>query len=201
MQKCLTPYQVIHGYKGTPTQANPGDVDIVPGQSPCYDPPPGQDQCLEGGARTGCAKRGSSLRHFSPGGTVYRIMPPSEQGSDAAHISPKLTMRSAPFGTTVNDPSYPWTVLADNIEDMQIAVILTDGTVCMKDDSPATCNFANAAAVRVTLVGRSSSPIAGAPPTPQGGYEDEPTQPLPPLPDNLLRRSMTATIVLRNVAP
>ena len=109
-------------------------------------------------------------------------------------------MRSAPAGTKFADANYPWTVLAENIEDMQIAIILSNGTVCTSQDNPTPsgCDMTKAVAVRVTLVGRSSSPIAGATPTMKGGYEDEPTI-APTAPDSLyLRRAMTATITLRN---
>jgi prepilin-type N-terminal cleavage/methylation domain-containing protein len=203
---CLVPYQVTGtSYSGTPTHAAPGIVNI--GVASCYNQV-AHNNCIgtlagapgilvAGGTPSPNAT--PSLRHIAGGfGTVYRIMPPSEQGT-SAQLTPKLTMRSAPFGTTLTGA--PWTVLADNIEDMQIAVILTNGIVCTSQDNPlVNCDFTQAVAVRVTLVARSTTPIPGAPPSPQGGYEDEPVQPLPTPPDYLLRRSMTATIVLRNLS-
>ena len=192
-KNCAQPYQVTTGYSGKPTAGSPGDIKVVPGQS-CYDPPPGQDLCLN--HPKGCAPPGAPLRHISGGGTVYRIMPASEQGLGAT-VSPKLTMRSAPFGTASTDPAHPWTVLADNIEDMQIAVILQDGTVCNYIDDPSLCTFATAAAVRVTLTGRSATVIPGASLSPMGGYEDAPTK-IGSQPDGFIRRSMTTTVVLRN---
>jgi prepilin-type N-terminal cleavage/methylation domain-containing protein len=169
---CARPYQV--------TGAAPGMVEIQHGERSCYDPAPGLDGCLGGNGRPhGCAGPGATLRHFSGGGTVYRIMTAADQGDPSGLVSPKLTMRTAPFGTPFDDAAYQWTPLADGIEDMQLAVLLADGTVCDAVDDPSACNFANAAAVRVTLVGRSSSPL-------QGDY---------------LRRSATATVQLRNYAP
>lgn len=198
---CKVPFQVTTQYIGTPTHAAPGVVGAA--ATSCYNQP-ANNGCLAALTASAVNPVGLSLRHIAGGfGTVYRIMTPTDQGTDT-HITPKLTMRSAPFGTPLVSTPYPWTVLADNIEDMQIAVILADGTVCgggsgTAFDNPLTCNFANATAVRVTLVARSTTPLQGAPPSPTGGYEDEPmVQPNPP--DYYLRRSMTATIVLRNLS-
>jgi prepilin-type N-terminal cleavage/methylation domain-containing protein len=200
---CAQPYEVTSGYIGTPTQAAPGIIKNQNGGS-CYNPAPGLDGCLAGNGRPhGCAGPGSTLRHFSGGGTVYRIMTSADQGDATGLISPKLTMRTAPFGTPFNDATHKWTPLADGIEDMQLAVILADGTVCNAVDDPAACNFANAVAVRVTLVGRSSSPMQGVPQSPLGGYEDEPavTPAIGSLAAAYLRRAVTATVQLRNYAP
>lgn len=195
------PYVVTTGYSGTPSQGNPGTVDNLHGAASCgLNPPPGNDPCLTGAGRpNGCAVPGSAMRHISGGGTVYRIL----DGSDAnfPQATPKLVMASAPFGTAPG--AMPWVPLADNVEDMQIAVVLADGTVCGASttgpsDNPANCNFSNAIAVRVTLVGRSSSPQPSVSPSPTGGYEDEQLVPLPPQPDGYIRRSMTTTIILRN---
>lgn len=199
---CEVPFQVTTAYNGTPTQATPGTVSTA--TTSCYNQP-AHNGCMAALTAGGVLLPGLPLRHVANGfGTVYRIMTPADQGT-ASQITPKLTMRSAPFGTGMVSTPYPWTVLADGIEDMQIAVILSDGTVCGGGgtgtvfDNPATCLFANATAVRVTLVARSTTPLQGAPPSPTGGYEDEPVvQPNPP--DYYLRRSMTATIVLRNLS-
>jgi hypothetical protein len=112
-------------------------------------------------------------------------------------------MRTAPFGTPFSDATYEWIPLADGIEDLQLAVILADGTVCNHVDDPRACNFAHAVAVRITLVGRSSSPLQGVPPSALGGYEDEPAT-MPPsgsLATSFLRRAVTSTVQLRNYAP
>ena len=156
---CARPYEVTGGA--------PGVVQIEHGGGSCYNPAPGADGCLAGSGRpNGCAGPGSRLRHFAGGDTVYRVVTSANQT--------KLTMRTAPFGTPLDDPAYKWIPLADGIEDMQLAVVLADGTVCdgAKSD-PAVCNFGNAAAVRVTLVGRSSD----------------------------VRRAVTTTIQLRSYAP
>jgi len=200
---CAAPYEVTSGFVGTATQASPGTIKNQHGGS-CYNPPPGLDGCLAGNGRPkGCAGPGSTLRHFSGGGTVYRIMTSADQGDASGLVSPKLTMRTAPFGTPFSDATYKWIPLADGIEDLQLAVILADGTVCNSVDDPAACNFANAVAVRITLVGRSSSPLQGVPPSPLGGYEDEPatTPAAGSLAASFLRRAMTSTVQLRNQAP
>jgi prepilin-type N-terminal cleavage/methylation domain-containing protein len=188
---CATPSQVTVLYNGTPTHAAPGSVTF--GSTACYNQV-ANNTCFSGNN----AKVAMPLRHISTrtGITTYRIMPSSEQGGTLSTASPKLTMRSAPFRTAVADANFSWTVVADNIEDMQIAVILADGTVCNYLDNPAACSFADASAVRITLVGRSAGPIQGATYSPPGGYEDEQVSTLPN--DSFIRRSMTTTIVLRN---
>ncbi|MGZ3441610.1 MAG: PilW family protein, partial [Polyangia bacterium] len=116
---CARPYEVTGGYAGTPTQASPGVIKNQHGGASCYNPPPGLDGCLAGNGRPkGCAGPGSTLRHFSGGGTVYRVMTSADQGDATGLVSPKLTMRTAPFGTPFNDATYKWTPLADGIEDM-----------------------------------------------------------------------------------
>jgi prepilin-type N-terminal cleavage/methylation domain-containing protein len=117
-----------------------------------------------------CAGPGSALRRFSGGSTVYRV--------DRSGRVPTLTMRSAPFGTPVTDATYRWIPLAPGIEDLQVAVVLADGTTCTDADDPRACNFGQAVAVRLTLVGRSA------------GAESEAT-----------RRSITSLVQLRNYAP
>jgi hypothetical protein len=107
-------------------------------------------------------------------------------------------MGQGPYGKPLTDPSFIWTVIAENIEDMQIAVILSDGSVQSSADRPldaGTYDFTKIVAVRLTLVGRSSSRVSGAPPSLVGGYEDykNVTQT-----DGYLRRALTSTIQLRN---
>lgn len=196
-QKCLTPYQVTGaGYTGTPTPGTPVQIQAQTGVGCGNNPSP--DQCRA------CALPGAAMRHVPSGGTVYRILNANDadfpQKVGTQPTSPKLVMASAPFGTASS--AMPYVVLADNIEDMQIAVILSNGTVCgatatTNSDDPAACNFANAAAVRVTLVGRSSNQLPSTTPSPVGGYEDEPTQ-LPMQQDGYIRRALTTTIILRN---
>jgi prepilin-type N-terminal cleavage/methylation domain-containing protein len=224
---CLTQvYEVTSAYTGTPTMAAPGMIKNQNGGS-CYNPPPGLDKCLSGNGRpNGCAGPGATLRHVSNGGIVYKIMTPAEQGDTAAvgntTVTPKLAMRQAVFGTSAT--AQQWIPIADNIEDMQIAVILADGTICgnggsvVDDPRPGAANrcqldidptkldangnvIANGpAAVRVTLVARSSQPLHGVPASPLGGYENRPssTPPTTTRDAYYLRRAMTATIQLRN---
>ncbi len=211
---CNGQIRQVTSYSGNGSAANPGVVKHQKGGS-CYNLAPGNcpncDKCL---GNFGCASPGAPMRHIAGGGTVYRIMTPADQGDTGganALASPKLTMRSAPFGTSFTDATYQWIPLADNIEDMQIAVILQNGTVCgdgkstvYDDPTPAAgaarCDFSQAAAVRVTLVGRSAQPLQGVPPSPQGGYEDRPsTMPAANSRDAYyLRRALTSTIELRN---
>jgi len=93
-----------------------------------------------------CATHGATLRRLSASSTVYRV--------DTSGASPKLTMRTAPFGTPFADAAHPWVPIADGVEDLQIAVVGADGTIC---EEARRCDFARAAAVRLTLVGRSST--------------------------------------------
>ena len=118
-----------------------------------------------------CATHGATLRRLSASSTVYRV--------DTSGASPKLTMRTAPFGTPFADAAHPWIPIADGVEDLQIAVVLADGTVCSDADDPRACDFGRAVAVRLTLVARSAGSFGGAP----------------------LRRSLTSLVQLRNYAP
>jgi hypothetical protein len=139
------------------------------------------------------------VRHIAAGGTVYRVDPGA--ALPPARSTPRLVMGQGPFGKPLTDRSFTWTVIAENIEDMQIAVILNDGTVWGSNpdtnntDDPTRYEFRNIAAVRITLVGRSSSPVSGAGVSLVGGYEDYPNVKQT---DGYLRRSLTSTIQLRN---
>jgi prepilin-type N-terminal cleavage/methylation domain-containing protein len=190
-------YQVTSAYAGIPTQATPGSVGIA--TSSCWNPTAASDVCL-GGARAGCAQLTSQLRKIPNGGTVYRILDKNDTNFPQTFPNtPKLVMSTMPFGTAAS--AMAWTVLADNVEDMQIALILKDGTVCSWNDNPLTgCPFGSALAVRVTLVARSATPQGSALMSPTGGYEDEP-QVTPASPDGYIRRAMTTTVILRNYSP
>ena len=120
-----------------------------------------------------------------------------------------------------------WQVLSENIEDLQIAMIYGDGTICGNGavtggavpvasnsiDGPvdqlvsgvAPCNFINLREVRFTLVARSSSVMSGfsspAGPLSAAGVavplEDE-TGWAASLGSGWLRRTVTTTVGLRN---
>jgi prepilin-type N-terminal cleavage/methylation domain-containing protein len=188
--------QVMTGFNGTTPPGSPGQVKHQKGGS-CYNLAPGNcpacDKCL---GNFGCASPGAPIRHFGGTSTVYRILDGND--ADFPQPTPRLAMATPAFGTASNQVQ--WTVLADNVEDMQLAIILSDGTVCTYDDSPLAghCPFDKAVAIRVTLVGRSTVPIPGVTPSPQGGYEDYPTQALPANPDGYIRRALTTTVILRN---
>jgi len=119
--------------------------------------------------------------------TVFHVFP--AVGSDP----PKLAMRYANIGDVTATP--PWSLISENIEDMQIALLMLDGTVCAYRDDPAVCDPSLVRAIRVTLVGRTSQKMPGAPPSNTGGYED---MPVTAVTDGYLRRAMTSEVVLRN---
>jgi prepilin-type N-terminal cleavage/methylation domain-containing protein len=135
------------------------------------------------------------MRHFgSRSQTWFRILPQTSGG-----VPPRLVMQqSLPNKATANGQ---WLTIAENVEDMQIAVLLTDGSICNTIDVPVTsshpsgCNFARAAAVRITLVGRSPVPVSGLNSGQTGGYEDEVSSSVS---DGYLRRAVTETVELRN---
>jgi prepilin-type N-terminal cleavage/methylation domain-containing protein len=118
-----------------------------------------------------------------------------------------------------------WQILAENIEDLQIALILTDGTICGRSgnsvdgpnpfSNPRSCGAAQAlatppdastvrvAAVRFTLTARSSNVVSGFNATDvahgiqstTGGFEDEPATVVS---DGYLRRSLTSVVEVRS---
>jgi prepilin-type N-terminal cleavage/methylation domain-containing protein len=161
----------------------------------CYNYVPSKDPCLE----LTPPKWPVPVRHLSSGQTVYRVMPIGDPMNPTA--TPKLAMRAAPMGTAYS--AVPWTIIAENIEDMQLAVILSDGRICtsVDDPNPGQCELSLAAAVRVTLVARSTVEQAGyrdgMPVATQ--REDEPPTPTTTPKDGYLRRSLTAQIELRNM--
>jgi prepilin-type N-terminal cleavage/methylation domain-containing protein len=159
----------------------------------------GAGDCLNGAGISpppyvaGASGGDTVVKHFV-NETVFRVALPPANSND----TPKLMLRQAPINdTTVN---YPWMPIADNIEDMQIAMIMSNGDICNSVDNPASaapnCDPTQALAVRITLVARSTTTMAGNPPAPKGGFEDEPVTQAPN--DGFLRRSMTTEINLRN---
>lgn len=104
-----------------------------------------------------------------------------------------------------------WQMVAEFIEDLQIAILLNDGRVCgTRDpgsgalysvDDPAICDPRAARAVRFSLTVRSSSTVPGFGLGTFGGIEDEPASDGAPLglaPDAFLRRTVTAEVQWRN---
>ncbi len=155
----------------------------------CFNPTPATDICIGNGVTFPAG--GFPVRHISSSHTAYRI----DNVSDP--MTPRLVMRTAPFGTALTGA--PWTVIAENVEDMQIALLMKDGRVCGDSinpgDDPAVCDPSLAQAVRLTLVVRSSSIVPGVATGSLGGYEDEPVVPVT---DHRLRRAMTTIIQMRN---
>lgn len=156
----------------------------------CFNPTPSQDDCTASLSSTNKAV----IRHISGQQTTYRVMTPTDPLNVGG--SPKLTMRTAPMGTAYATDPPPWVVIAENIEDMQLALVMRDGRVCNVVDDPTQCNPSQAVAVRITLVARSSSPVPGMTMGEPGQYEDEAA---PATHDGYLRRALTAEIELRNM--
>jgi prepilin-type N-terminal cleavage/methylation domain-containing protein len=119
--------------------------------------------------------------------TVFRVFP--AVGAEP----PKLAARYGTIGDVSN--ATPWTLIAEGIEDLQVALVMQDGTVCNDRDDPALCDPSLARAVRVTLVGRTAATLQGAPQSQTGGYEDRAATAVT---DGYLRRAMTSEVVLRN---
>jgi prepilin-type N-terminal cleavage/methylation domain-containing protein len=129
--------------------------------------------------------------------TFFRIMPAPGGGSNSTKLGVLVT--------GIGDPQPPtvWSVVADDIEDMQIALLMNDGRVCNDVDDPALCDPSQAVALRVTLTGVTlstangmSQSVAGSGPVSQKlGYEDTLPQAAS---DGFIRRSLTSEIILRN---
>ena len=172
----------------------PGGMKIQhnPAQSiRCFNKQPSKDECT---SYLSSKHPNATIHHISGGRTVYRVMTPTDPLNTGG--TPKLTMRQAPLGTAEDDTTYPWTVIAENVEDMQVALIMKDGRICNSIDDTTQCNPTQAAAVRITLVARSSSQVPGVMTGQIGQYEDEAA---PKGSDGYLRRSLTAEIELRNM--
>jgi prepilin-type N-terminal cleavage/methylation domain-containing protein len=120
--------------------------------------------------------------------TVFRVLP-----STGAGDTPKLAMRRGRVGQTGTSGS--WLIMAENVEDMQLALVMNDGRVCNSIDDPAVCDPSRASAVRITLVGRSSSTVQGLSTSRVGGYED---RTLSNVNDGYVRRAVTEEVELRN---
>ncbi len=119
--------------------------------------------------------------------------------------SSRLVVAIVPM-TPVDPPqgSTPaWSILADDIEDLQLALLMADGRVCNDTDDPAlaptgVCDPSQATALRVTLTARQV--VNGL--TPKGaeaqigGFEDN--WPGVAATDGRVRRSLTSEITLRN---
>ena len=96
-----------------------------------------------------------------------------------------------------------WQTLTENIEDLQLAMVMTNGTICgsfgfSTDDGTAgtgPCQPQNVRAVRFTMVARSSSTIPGWTLGGIGAIEDEAATPN----DAYLRRVLTEEIQVRNI--
>ncbi len=88
-----------------------------------------------------------------------------------------------------------WKVLADGVEDLQIALLLHNGTICNSTDVVGSCDPRHIDSVRITLVARSRSPLAGFP---RGSLEAIEDRPARQFTDGYLRRSFITQVDLRN---
>ena len=92
-------------------------------------------------------------------------------------------------------------IIAENIEDMQLALVMADGRICYQTDDPLLpspgCDPSTAVSVRVTLVARSEAEIAG--------YNDgqmvtsENRTVVSATKDGYLRRAVTSQVEMRNM--
>jgi hypothetical protein len=158
----------------------------------CYNPPIASDDCT---ASLSAAHR-AVIRHIDGWVTQYRVLPIGDASNPTA--TPKLAMRRAPYGDYTT--TYAWQIIADNIENMQLALVMTDGNICYNIDDPAVCEPARAAAVRISLVARSEAEVAGYRDGWPLRYENEAGNVNVTTPrDGYLRRAVTAQIELRNM--
>jgi prepilin-type N-terminal cleavage/methylation domain-containing protein len=143
---------------------------------------------------TGLSSHAMAVRRFGPTSqTWFRILPASDSSNTTK--TPQLQIQmSYPNKATANGT---WQVLAEDIEDMQIAVVLDSGQVVNTNDDPTIWenNTRSVTAVRVTLVGRSPMKVQGLAFSQTGGYEDNPATTVN---DGYIRRAVTEQIQLRN---
>jgi prepilin-type N-terminal cleavage/methylation domain-containing protein len=166
------------------TGAHGGSLQHNDGQGLCVNPPPGQDGCM------GSVSFPAPVFRATTSSAVFRV------DNTTNRTTPRLMVTFDPPGTGA---SPTWQPLADNIEDLQIAFVLSDGTVCGRAgnsvDDPALCDPTRVRAIRYTLVARSSSTVPGFTQGHAGGFEDEPQAAAA---DGYLRRSLTSEIEVRN---
>jgi prepilin-type N-terminal cleavage/methylation domain-containing protein len=161
-----------------------GALQHNPGQS-CMNVPPGQDNCLAN------VSFPALIRKISGGIAVFRV----ETTPTAWCTNPPCLGGSF----TKLDKPPAWQMIAEGIEDLQVALIMKDGRVCgslgNSIDSPVLCPPAQVSAVRFTLTARSSSPVTAFLAGQTIGAEDLPGGVGP---DGYLRRSVTSIVQLRN---
>ncbi len=164
----------------------------------CFNAPVSSDPCAAGIHSLAPV----TLRHLEPAVTAYRVMTTSDANNNFTGATPKLTYRYAPMNTGYNAN---WNVIAENIDDMQIAVITKAGLVCNQANDPSynpidanSCDITTAQAVRITLVARSSSKAEGVTVDTTPLVEDRVSANDPTV-VGYLHRSLTAEIELRNM--
>jgi hypothetical protein len=161
-----------------------GTIQHTPTGS-CANPPVGADPCI-----AGITTWPVLVRRLTGGNAVFRI--------GNFNGTPMLQVSFSPLGTT--PANMVWQTIAENIEDLQVALVMDDGRVCgsaaYSVDDPALCDPTKVRAVRFTLTARSSSTVTGGVAIyPGGGYEDKAATTWN---DGYLRRSITTEVQLRN---
>ena len=128
-------------------------------------------------------------------GPVYHAERSALFRVDTGGAAPRLMMSQRRPGT---DPTGSWQLLAENIEDLQFALIMLDGTVCNSTDAITVAGCTNPTkvrSVRFTLVARAPAPAPGLPSYTLPMIEDRPAQLYS---DGYVRRSLTTQVELRN---
>ncbi len=159
--------------------ANCGALQRNPGQS-CVNVTPNLDPCAN--------LKGAPVRKLSGTVATFRV-------DKTNPATPRLTASFTPIGQPAQ-----FQTIAENIEDLQVALVMNDGRVCGQAgysvDDPALCDPTKARAVRFTLTARGSVAEQGVPASTLGGVEDEPATVMG---DGYLRRTVTAEVQLRNL--
>jgi prepilin-type N-terminal cleavage/methylation domain-containing protein len=164
----------------------------------CYNTTPSSDNCAASLSTTHKAL----IKHITGGVTQYRVMAVGESGNPTS--TPKLAMRTATVGdNNVANSATRWQIIAENIEDMQLALVMSDGRICYQTDDPLLpspgCDPSAAVSVRVTLVARSEAEIAGYREGLPLRHENEPATTSATPKDGYLRRAVTSQVEMRNM--
>jgi hypothetical protein len=156
---------------------------------------PGTDTCLN------AVQAGNHwpvlVRRLTGSSVVFRV------DNTTNPATPQLQVSFSPIDLPADAPR-SWQTLAQNIEDLQVALVMDDGRVCgaagYSVDDPALCDPTKVKAVRFTLTARSSSPVVGTlADRPGGGYADvAATVYTQAGGDSYLRRTITTEVQLRN---
>jgi len=198
----------IRHVNGVVPPPNPGGAVATPGTvtafGDLYNPAPALDLCAQ--STTAGNPGQSRITYLYPvdRSVVFRIQP----ANPGPPVTPPQLQAwySAPRAPSFIPGGQPnFQTLTENIEHMQIALVLSDGTICgnatnsidIPGNVAGTCNFQNVRAVRLTLSARSSSRWPGwlSQGAVAGQWEDFPF--VAPN-DGYLRRALTTELQVRN---